>query len=533
MAVAGGLALFLYGMKLTGESLQRTAGRRMRKLVRGLTGNRMVGLLIGFLATLITNSSSATSLMVVNFVGAGLMALEQGIAVTLGACVGTSVAVQVIAFKISQYALLLIAVGFLISMVFRKETWVAVGTVIFAAGLVFFGIHLMSQGLEPLATSDVFVRNIIQFNASPWLAFGAATALAVLTQSGSATIAVLLALLMHKGAAVQVSAVSGIAWVIGANLGTASTGVLGSLRSAADGKRVALAHVAFKAIGGVVCLLAVIRFGWFVRTLDARGIANVHLLYNLVNVALFLPLLWPLAALCRIVIRRKPYAMMSLEEIESSRLDEALLATPEAALTRSRSEIVEICGIAREMIEHCIDTLEAPDGRLIERIKQSDDRIDRKTVKITRFLTALSRRNLSWQMSEEVIRQLSIADDLENMGDVVSNTIVGIALKLPKKGKQIAADDLDRLRTYHGHVVEFTHHVFRLLVEEDEEAARMLMMRYEELEEEARQVRHASMERMSRGAAESLSASAIYFDLQYAIRRIATHARDIVISIET
>ncbi|MFH1604242.1 MAG: Na/Pi cotransporter family protein, partial [Pseudomonadota bacterium] len=395
MALAGGLAFFLYGMKLCGDSLQRTAGRRMRKTVRGLAGNRFVGLLIGFLTTLMTNSSSATTLMVVSFVGAGLMTLEQGIVVSLGACVGTSVAVQLIAFKVSKYALLLVAVGLFTTLIFRKETWVAVGGVLFGAGLVFFGIDLMAGGLEPLASSDVFARYLEEFNRAPLLAFAAATVVAIVTQSGAATIAMVMAFLMKEDTAVHVSVVSGIAWVIGANLGTASTGLLGSLRSSADGKRAALAHVLFKALGGAACLAVVIYSGRFTGEIGVRGLANAHVAFNLINAVIFTLLTRPLAGVCRFLIRRKPLGMMTAEEIAATRLDERLLATPEVALARSKMEIVKMSGVAKGMIGQCVEALAVPETRLVDLLKKADDRIDKQTARITRFLTALSRRNLT------------------------------------------------------------------------------------------------------------------------------------------
>lgn len=309
LALLGGLALFLYGMNLMTESLQRVAGDRMRSILSAVTRNPVLGVLAGALATAVLQSSSATTVMAVGFVAAGLMGLPQAISVILGANIGTTITAQIIAFKLSDYVLAIVFVGFIVMTVARSARAKEIGRCIFGFGLLFLGIDTMGGAMKPLAQSPVFISLIEQVADIPVLGVLVGTLMTVVVQSSSATIAVLQNFASQPGLD-GTSSVLGLEGAIpillGDNLGTTITAVLASLALSRPAKRVAASHCLFNLSG---CLFFVWFIGPYATLIQAispagpeievisRQIANAHTLFNVIMTLLWLPFIGVMAKL--------------------------------------------------------------------------------------------------------------------------------------------------------------------------------------------------------------------------------------------
>lgn len=310
----GGLALFLYGMNNMSDSLQKVAGDRMKKVLGFLTRNPVMGALAGALVTAVLQSSSATTVMAIGFVSAGLMSLPQAISVIFGANIGTTMTAQLMAFKISNYIYPIIFIGFLLNFVGKKEKVKNLGVVIFSFGLLFEGIEIMGSVMKPLASSPIFTDLMGKVAEIPVLGILLGACMTLVVQSSSATIAVLQNFASQAGPD-GVTSVIGLAGAIpillGDNIGTTITALLASIGQSKNAKRTALAHSFFNISGSIVFACIIPVFAKFVAWISPKGpevevisrqIANAHTLFNICCALLWLPLLpWMVRLVCALV----------------------------------------------------------------------------------------------------------------------------------------------------------------------------------------------------------------------------------------
>ncbi|HIE53595.1 MAG TPA: Na/Pi cotransporter family protein, partial [Chromatiaceae bacterium] len=299
MGLAGGLAIFLYGMELMTGALKASSGQRLKKLLARMTTNRFKGVLAGATTTAIIQSSSVTTVLVVGFVSAGLMKLEQTIPIIMGASIGTTVTAQIVAFKITHYALLIVAVGFALQFLSKNEVVKRTGNMIFGFGLIFFGMSLMGDATAPLRDYEPFIDLLRQMDHPLYGILHSAVFTAVV-QSSSATTGVII-MLASQG---LISLEQGIALVFGANIGTCVTALLAAIRSSRDALRTALVHITFNTLGVVIWYAAIPQFAELIRSISPtepqlagmarlaaetpRQIANAHTLFNVGNTLLFI-----------------------------------------------------------------------------------------------------------------------------------------------------------------------------------------------------------------------------------------------------
>lgn len=347
-ALFGGLAMFLYGMNSMSDSLQKVAGDRMRRILGVLTKNPVMGALAGALVTAVLQSSSATTVMTIGFVSAGLMSLPQAISVIFGANIGTTMTAQLIAFQISDYIYPIIFIGFLINFLSKKEQLKDLGMVILSFGLLFEGIEIMGSAMKPLASSPVFTTLIEKVADMPVLGLLLGLCMTLVVQSSSATIAVLQNVACQAGPD-GVSSIIGLTGAIpvllGDNIGTTITALLASIGQSKNAKRTAIAHSFFNISGSIVFSFFIPLFAKFVEWISPKGpevqvisrqIANAHTTFNVVCTLIWLPLLPVMVKLVTFVIRgedRKAAVCMPRY------LDEAMLGQPVAAMYLISEEI--------------------------------------------------------------------------------------------------------------------------------------------------------------------------------------------------
>lgn len=361
--LVGGLAIFIYGMNMMSECLQKAAGEKMKKILALLTKNPILGVLAGALTTAVLQSSSATTVMTIGFVSAGLMSLSQAISIILGANIGTTMTAQIIAFKITDYIYLFIFAGFLISFVSKKEKVKNIGQTIFAFGLLFLGIETMGDVMKPLASSAFFVNMIGKVSHIPILGVCVGAVMTLVVQSSSATIAVLQNFAAQAGPD-GVTSIIGLAGAIpillGDNIGTTITAVLASIGQPKDARRTAFAHCVFNISGAILFLFLVKPYAALIQFISPKGneidvisrqIANAHTGFNLVMTLIWIPLI-PL--MVKIVMKLVPDGKGKETEVEVDEnpkyLDNKLIAQPAAALQLVAKEVMYCAKLVDEMI---------------------------------------------------------------------------------------------------------------------------------------------------------------------------------------
>ena len=436
----GGLGLFLFGMKIMSEGLQKIAGSRMRKILSALTNNRIVGTLVGIAVTAMIQSSSATTVMVVGFVNAGLMSLVQSIGIILGANIGTTVTAQLIAFKITKYALPAIGVGVGFKLFTKNKKWSYFGEILLGFGLLFFGLSVMKHAFDPLKTSDEFRQLFMIVGDNHLVGVMIGAILTMIVQSSSATIGITIALATSGILSFDAS----VALILGENIGTTITANLAAIGTNLAARRTAFAHFLFNSLGVCYMLLFFPFFLNFISSMTpgdadfviqtqdqvarmggelgdkpfiARHIANTHTMFNIVNTIIFLPLVGLLAKISTVVIRG------SDEEIEFhlKYLDNRVLSTPPIALAQARSETRRMAQIAREMVDETLLFLQDNDLKKIPGLEKKEDLTDVLQKEITDFLVKLSQKSITQESSQEVASMMNMVNDLERVGDHCEN----------------------------------------------------------------------------------------------------------------
>jgi phosphate:Na+ symporter len=480
----GGLALFLYGMELMSEGMTKTAGNRMRAILAVLTRNRIVALFCGAFVTMVIQSSSATTVMLVSFVQAGLMSFVQTMGVILGAGIGTTITAQMIAFKLTDYALLMIAIGFLVRMVGKTETTRNIGEAILGFGILFFGMKMMSDAMKPLRTYTAFI-DLLRGLENPVMGILVGAVFTALIQSSSAFTGILIVLAQQN----LITLEAGIPMVLGANIGTCVTAGLASIGSSREAKRVALAHVIFRIVGVLLFMWWIPTFAGLVRTLaesfgsgTARQIANAHTIFNVSLALIFLPFTKMFAAL---VIKILPDKQGDKDlEIATRYLNENSITTPALAIDLARSEISRMSRLLWRMLDAIMIPFQTKEPMkdkffanlsLMEGIDMREKKLDFLEEKIREFLIKVSRYELSEDQSKEIFSMISIVTDIETIGDLVHRNIVPLIDKKHALGQDFSEEGKEELKIYHTKVCKQIGLLEEAFAEIDLDKAKLIM----------------------------------------------------------
>ncbi|MBW2984747.1 Na/Pi cotransporter family protein [Candidatus Woesearchaeota archaeon] len=426
--IIGGLGLFIFGIKLMGLGLQKLAGSHIRKILGTLTKHRIGGILTGAGITAIIQSSSATTVMLVGFVNAGLMNLTQSLGVTLGADIGTTITAQIIAFKLTAYALPLTGIGAALHLFAKKKKHKHLGEAIFGFGLLFLGLNIMTSTVQPLGQSEAVKNIFVNFSRHPLLGVLAGMIVTAILQSSSVTVGLIIAL-----ASVGLLTVTGaIPLVLGANIGTCITAILASIGTTISARRTAIAHVLFKAGGTIIALVLLPVYYYIVTATStniARQVANAHTLFNVVNTIIFLPLI-PLFV--RFIIKLIPGEEISVERGPKF-LEKNLINTPSIALDAVSKELVRMAELAREMVKDAFTGFRNNDRTALAKAEAKEDAVDELQDSITRYLVSLTQTELSNEDSEKIPSFLHSVNDVERIGDHAVNIIELAERKIDNK----------------------------------------------------------------------------------------------------
>ena len=425
----GGLALFLYGMNSMSDALQKAAGEKMKKILKILTKNPIMGALAGALVTAVLQSSSATTVMVIGFVSAGLMTLPQGISVIFGANIGTTMTAQLMAFKISDYIYPLIFIGFIINFVCKQEKVKQVGRVIFSFGLLFEGIEIMGSVMKPLATSPIFIDLMGKVKDIPVLGVLLGCVMTLVVQSSSATIAVLQNFASQAGPD-GVTSVIGLGGAIpilfGDNIGTTITALLASIGQSKNAKRTAVAHSVFNITGSIVFMFLIPVLSKFVRYISPKGnevdvisrqIANAHTTFNIVCTLVWLPLIPVMVKIVKFIVRGDDAKEKAV--FTAKYLDDKLINQPTAALYLVSEEIKRSASYAAEALSYLKAAVTAKkDGMAGRKFNEYSEYVKVLQESISTYISKMfSSGNLTELQSEQTAGLLCVSNNIERIAE--------------------------------------------------------------------------------------------------------------------
>ncbi|MCX5702279.1 MAG: Na/Pi cotransporter family protein [Candidatus Omnitrophica bacterium] len=415
--LVGGLGLFIYGIWVMSEGLHKACGERMRRVLHNLTGSTMRGVLVGVGVTLLIQSSSATTVMVVGFVNAGLMTLVQALGVIFGANIGTTITVQLIAFKLTDYALPLIGLGMLVMFLSKRKTHKYIGEFILGFGILFLGLKISTDAVKPLKDSPVFNNILVSFSRNPLLGVLAGAIITGILQSSAVTIGMVLGLAMIN----VIDLRAAIALVFGCNIGTCATALLASIGTGVSARRTAVAHIMFNTIGTVIFLPFLGLFQNLVSHTSGeliRQIANAHTLFNTINTIIFLPFTRAYASFITKIVKGKEE-----EETEylPKYLERHLLNTPSIAIEAAIKETIRTLGLTQKMVGIAMNSFLSNDSKSLEKIARSEEAVDSLREAITNYLVELMQRELSKEDSKKIPPLIHAINDVERIGDHAEN----------------------------------------------------------------------------------------------------------------
>ncbi len=434
ITLLGGLALFIYGMNLMSDGLQKAAGEKMQKVLALLTKNPILGVLAGTVCTAVLQSSSATTVMVLGFVSAGLMKLPQAISIILGANIGTTITAQLIAFQIGDYAWLFVAIGFILYFFIKKEIITNIGQTTFAFGMLFVGINIMGEAMKPLASSPFFIDLMMQVQDIPILGVLLGTGMTVLVQSSSATIAVLQNL-ASTAAADGVSSIIGLTGALpilfGDNIGTTITALLASIGGTINAKRTAAAHIIFNITGTFIFIWFIPLYADFIQFISPKGaevdviarqIANAHMCFNLFNTLLWLPFIGILVKIVTKIVPGKDTDRLPSEPVY---LDYNVLERPFAAIHLAMKELSRLAGFASQMLAAAKKAFLGNSINEVKNVLELEKSVNELQKKIVSYMASISSTDT---VTEKQAAQLSglmhVAADIEHVGDYCENIAV-------------------------------------------------------------------------------------------------------------
>ncbi len=530
LGLGGGLALFLYGMDQMAGALRAVGGQRMKAILAALSDNRFVGVITGTVVTAVIQSSSVTTVMLVGFVSASLMTLPQALGVILGAGIGTTITAQLVAFKITKYALGVVALGFLVAVGGRRSAVKQYGLALLGLGLLFHGMHLMSDAMYPLRDFPPFV-SAMGAMSHPVAGGLAGAAFTALVQSSSATMGVVIVLALQGAIDLE----AGIALALGANIGTCITAALAAIGKPTEAVRVAVAHVLFKVLGVLMILPALPWFADVVRELSqgedvARQVANAHTLFNVAVAFGFLPFIGPMAkVLGRIVPSRRGGREEAL--VAARALDPILLDTPGLALEAARREVALIGGRVYRMLDESLPAVLTGSEAALAAVEAADEQVDALHERNAAFLAALSRRDLTPEQSAVMMSLLTAGNELESLGDVIETDLVALGRRRLRDGIVVSDASTEVLKGLHSQLLQVTREAVRALATNDVAAAAFAVDAKPAVREARHDAERHQLARLAASAGGRGSAYALEVDVIDRFDRAYRHVRRIAKSV--
>ena len=525
----GGLALFIYGMNFMSDGLQKAAGEKMKSILAMLTRNVFVGVLAGAAATAVLQSSGAVTVMVIGFVAANLMTLRQAISIIMGANIGTCVTAQLVAFQIGDFSWAFVIVGFIMYFfVSKKEKIVDFGQAIFAFGILFTGLNLMSEAMKPLAQSTMFAELMLKVADMPVLGIITGAVMTAIVQSSSASIAVLQNLAGTAGPD-GVSSLIGLAGAIpilfGTNIGSTTTALLASIGGSINAKRTALSHMIFNVVGTIIFIWFTPFIAKFVAAISPSGdeldiisrqIANAHLTFNVATTLLFLPLIGVLAT---VVTKLIPCKDGERDPMDPVYLDYNVLEQPFAAIHLAVQELSRMAEITAQMIVETKKAFLGNNLQSADKVMEYELQVNNLRDLLTEYLSSvLSADKVTEYQATEISRLLHVVSDVEHIGDNCKN-IAEFSMEKIKKGYEFSDTACAEIYECFDHGSKMVNDSIDALKNENTELAESVKEQEQALNRMEEHLRAKHMERLNSRQC-SPEFTVIYTDVIHNIEKI-------------
>jgi len=533
----GGLGLFLFGMNLMSEGMKKTAGGKLRIILETLTNNRLIAVAVGTFITMVIQSSSATTVMLVSFVQAQLMTFAQSLGIILGSGIGTTITAQMIAFKLTDYALIFIGVGFVFLFLTKSKRMKSIGEVILGFGLLFFGMWVMSDAMFPLRTYQPFLDTLLHLE-NPILGILVGALFTAIVQSSSAFTGIIIIL----GTQGLVTLEAAIPLILGSNIGTSITAMLASIGTGREAKRVALAHTLFKLFGVLLFVWWIPYFADVVKTISPKGpdelkgvaylaevvprqIANAHTVFNVVLTIILLPFTNISA---KLIEKLLPDIVEEEEsEYRTKYLEDSLISTPTLALNLAKAEVIRMAYKAQKMVEKILIPFFKNDRDVIEVIQNEEAELDYLNLRISKYLMKISQNSLNEESADEVFEMMHCITELEQIGDIVSKRLVQLAEKRMELNLHFSEEGRKEIEDYHLRTMKQMSRAIEVFKDVNLKYAKRMEKKYKKYRLMEIDLRRTHFDRLKDKVPESIETSGLHLELIDLLKRISSNATNI------
>ncbi len=531
--MAGGLGLFLFGMELMSDSIEKVAGARLRRILEIFTTNRFMGMIVGIIFTGIIQSSSACTVMVVSFVNSGLMNLYQAAGVILGANIGTTITSQLVSFNLSKIAPLILLVGVVVMMFTKKEKVRKVAEVVVGFGILFVGLSTMSQAMANMKNEPQVV-NLLMSLKNPFLATLMGFALTAIIQSSSVTVSIVLLLANQDLLPLPIT----LYIILGCNIGACATAMLASMTGKKDAKRAALIHLLFNIIGTVIIYIALFVAGdqivELIKSISAdngRFVANAHTLIKIAQVIMLFPFTSWLVKMTYLIVPGEDQKVGYRESYQLKYIGDKVVFNPATAVVEVIKELERMASLAEENLNRAMNALITLDEEDIEEVYEVEKNINFLNHAITDYLVKINQTTLPIEDLNSLGALFHVVNDIERIGDHAEN-VADAARQRKEEGVSISKEAQKEL----GDMLEMVNKIIRYAVEmfakSDESHMQEIVTLEDQVDEKERELQKKHVERLTKGEC-SPEAGMIFSDIVSGLERVADHATNIAFAITT
>ena len=533
LTMAGGLGLFLFGMELMSDSIEKVAGARLRRILEIFTTNRFMGMIVGIIFTGIIQSSSACTVMVVSFVNSGLMNLYQAAGVILGANIGTTITSQLVSFNLSKIAPLILLVGVVVMMFTKKEKVRKVAEVVVGFGILFVGLSTMSQAMANMKNEPQVV-NLLMSLKNPFLATLMGFALTAIIQSSSVTVSIVLLLANQDLLPLPIT----LYIILGCNIGACATAMLASMTGKKDAKRAALIHLLFNIIGTVIIYIALFVAGdqivELIKSISAdngRFVANAHTLIKIAQVIMLFPFTGWLVKMTYLIVPGEDQKVGYRESYQLKYIGDKVVFNPATAVVEVIKELERMASLAEENLNRAMNALITLDEEDIEEVYEVEKNINFLNPAITDYLVKINQTTLPIEDLNSLGALFHVVNDIERIGDHAEN-VADAARQRKEEGVSISKEAQKEL----GDMLEMVNKIIRYAVEmfakSDESHMQEIVTLEDQVDEKERELQKKHVERLTKGEC-SPEAGMIFSDIVSGLERVADHATNIAFAITT
>ncbi len=542
VGMLGGLALFLYGMEQMADALKALAADRLKDILKRLTSNRFIGAITGALVTAVIQSSSVTTVLVVGFISAGVLTVSQAVGIIFGANIGSTFTAQLIAFKVTKLALLMVAGGFAMLFISRKDRVKQYGAMIMGLGLVFFGMSLMSDAMKPLRTYSPFI-NLMTRMEIPVLGILVGAVFTGMIQSSAATTGVVIAMASQG----LITLTGGIAIIFGANIGTCATALLASIGKPRNALRASVIHILFNVLGVVLWMGLIDKLAELVKIVSPvaqglagteklaaetpRQIANAHSVFNVANTLIFLPFGPLFARFVNVILPDKEVEVDAKTglavEFKTKFIDRDLLTVPSIALEQARNEIIQMAGLVEGLIKDVIPGFKSGDPKTAELMLAREAEIKYLGKELEQYLIEISRCNLNQQQSELTAQYMDINSDLKHIGKIVRKDFIMLLHRKVEADEVFTAEEQGKMLEYNKIIMDNLSKAIRAFSGDNAQLAREVIRAKPLVVKQLRDYRALRFELSKEENGKSVASRDAHLDLADFLRRVYAYSEAI------